>query len=76
MALNHVDNGISIAAACESSAPSVTGLAVRWGFDTRQGEVGTSWSDGAMQMKRDEINLNGGLARGKDNRGGYQPNCG
>ena len=37
VALNHVDNGISIAAACESSGPAVTGLAVRWGFDTRQG---------------------------------------
>ena len=33
---------------------------------------GTSWSDGSMQMKRDEINLNGGLAREKDNRGRFE----
>ena len=33
-----------------------------------RGRVGTS----SMQMNRDEINLNGGLARGKDNRGRHE----
>ena len=42
------------------------------GFWYKAGGGGTSWSDGSMQMKRDEINLNGGLAREKDNRGRFE----
>ena len=75
VALNHVDNGISIAAACESTGPHSYRLSCQMGFWYKAAGGGAGGpltkfggrhklgSGGSMQMNMGEINLNGGLAR-------------